>query len=170
MPYKNPEDRKAWDREHKDRCAEYKRRWQETEKGKAYIEKQIAKRELQKQLNAERRASRKIEDAIKSKKPRSNKDRTYRSRVRDKAIEILGSVCCVCGMDDKDVLEFDHIEPVLRRTSGEKRKDVYKMIHASQDPLLEFQLLCANCHTKKTRLNNEFMLPSSPPVLGPTCG
>jgi hypothetical protein len=163
MPFKNPDDKLAWQRANKERCAEYKRKWEQTDAGKAYIAKQIERRELQKQATAIRRASEKIERAQQEKKPRAKKDRLYRARARQKAIELLGSVCCVCGMDDPDVLEFDHIEPLLRRTTGEKRKDVYKMIHACQDPLAEFQLLCSNCHTKKTRMNNEFMLPSTPP-------
>lgn len=166
MPYKNPDDKLAWQRANKERCAEYRRKWHESEAGKAYVARQVELREIQKQLAAIRRTHARIDEAQKEKKPRSQKDRTYRARTRQKAIELLGSVCCVCGMDDPDVLEFDHIEPVLRRTTGEKRKDVYKIINACKDPLAEFQLLCSNCHTKKTRMNNEFMGSSTSPGKG----
>lgn len=156
MPYKNPEQRLAWQRANKDKCNQYKEKWLQSEAGIAYIAKQKDKAEIQKRINAERKAHEKILRSIDAREKRAAKDKAYRKRQRDKAINILGGVCMVCGMDDHDVLEFDHIEPLLRRTIGHKVRDVYKEVIKHKDPTQDFQLLCANCHTKKTRMNNEY--------------
>jgi predicted restriction endonuclease len=152
MPYKNPEDKLAWQRANKDKCDAYKEKWAEGEAGKRWLEKQLIHRELQKQLSAERREAKKLLALVKKAK----KSRDYRIRQRTKAIHLLGSRCEVCGMDDQDVLEFDHIEPILRRSSGHKNRDVYKEVIRDENRHERFQLLCANCHTKKTRINNEY--------------
>lgn len=156
MPFKNPEQRLAWQRANKEKCAQYKLKWLETEAGRAYSARQKEKAEIQKQINAERRANEKILRLLTNKQNRIDKDRAYRKRQRNKAIESLGNVCMVCGMDDQDVLEFDHIEPLLRKTTGHKVRDVYKEVIKHPNPAQDFQLLCANCHTKKTRMNNEY--------------
>lgn len=156
MTYKNPEDKAAWQRANKEKVALYKERWLAGPAGQAYLAKQKEKREAQKNINAERRASEKILRKEETKKQRSAKDRRYRKKQRESAIQILGGACKVCGMDDQDVLEFDHILPLLRRSSGHKIRDVYKEVLRHPSPQDDFQLLCANCHTKKTRMNNEY--------------
>ena len=156
MPYKNPEDKIAWRVANRDKAVSYVEKWKNSEKGLAYAAKQKEKAEIQKRINAERRAHEKILRSINAKEKRSEKDKAYRKRQRDKAINILGGVCMVCGMDDHDVLEFDHIKPLLRKTVGHKVRDVYKEVIKHQEPAQDFQLLCANCHTKKTRMNNEY--------------
>lgn len=60
------------------------------------------------------------------------------------------------------MLEFDHIKPLLRRTNKIKGKgDTYLQVLREKNPHDVFQLLCANCHRKKTRLNNEFIRPTN---------
>lgn len=156
MPYKNPEDKRLWQLANKDKCAEYKRKWIDSASGRLYLEKQREAKDAQKLLRAQKRQEDRIARLDETRGARALKDKRYRERTRAKAIDLLGSVCCVCGMDDPDVLEFDHIKPLLRKSSGEKGRDVYRTVLASESPLDEFQLLCANCHTKKTRLNGEY--------------
>jgi 5-methylcytosine-specific restriction endonuclease McrA len=57
----------------------------------------------------------------------------------------LGGKCKRCGNDDIDVLEFDHIVPLWskNREYGNILREVKKFPE-------RFQLLCANCHRKKT--------------------
>jgi hypothetical protein len=59
-------------------------------------------------------------------------------------------------MDEPEVLEFDHREPVRRRTTGVRNRDSTdgaRQVCNGHAHL--FQLLCANCHTLKTRMNGE---------------
>lgn len=57
--------------------------------------------------------------------------------------------CVHCGMDDIEVLQFDHIDP------RKKTKAVSTMLlHGKKSieaELAKCQVLCANCHVKKTR-------------------
>jgi 5-methylcytosine-specific restriction endonuclease McrA len=57
----------------------------------------------------------------------------------------LGDKCVHCSNDDVDVLEFDHIIPL----HSKKRKYGNILREVKSHPEL-FQLLCANCHRKKT--------------------
>lgn len=50
--------------------------------------------------------------------------------------------CRFCGIDDKDVLEIDHI----------KSKSLYPLLMYDIDNLIT---LCANCHRKKTKQDRE---------------
>jgi 5-methylcytosine-specific restriction endonuclease McrA len=159
MPYKNPEDKLAWQRANKYKAAEYKKRWMSGPLGQEYLAKQRQAMELQKEQNAERRLATRLENAELNRVKRMAKDRAYRLRQRAKALSALGNECMVCGMDDLDVLEFDHIEPIFRRTSGVRSKDSSREILRHPNPTEVFQLLCANCHAKKTRSNGEFVGP-----------
>jgi 5-methylcytosine-specific restriction endonuclease McrA len=156
MPYKNPEDKLAWQKANKDRCNEYRLKWLEGSAGQAYLAKQKAKIEIQKRITAEKRQQQKLLRGENVRKYDSQKHRAYRKRQRQKAIDLLGAVCQVCGMDDADVLQFDHIEPLFRKTVQHKNKDVYKEVINHHSPSQDFQLLCANCHIKKTRMNGEY--------------
>lgn len=160
MPYKNLEDRRKWAAENKDKVEAQKMRWLESPKGLAYIAKQ---KEANERLKAQRKAARaikieKTEDELTLEKlVKKSKDRRYRQNLRDKAISMMGGQCSVCLIDDHDVLEFDHIKPLLRRSSGITTKgETAAVVIRDEDRQLNFQLLCSNCHTKKTRLNNEY--------------
>jgi len=87
---------------------------------------------------------------------RRSHDKRYRRRIRAAAIEALGGRCECCGLDVTEVLEFDHRTPVLRRTNGVRNRDAADQARRILNGEAHlFQLLCANCHTLKTRMNGE---------------
>lgn len=69
---------------------------------------------------------------------------------RIQVIEKLGGKCTGCGISDIDVLQFDHILPI--KETGEKRiRNRLALFGAIlKNKLINIQLLCANCHMKKT--------------------
>ena len=74
--------------------------------------------------------------------------RAYYYELRTQAIERLGKRCAACGIDDFDVLQIDHICPIKDRYRNMTKE--YRRIRDMDDPYEEFQVLCANCHAKKT--------------------
>lgn len=76
---------------------------------------------------------------------------------RDEALNLVGRFCVRCGIDDPRVLEFDHIIPILRRTSGDDSGKMLArdIVRGRVDPKL-LQTLCSNCHTIKTYYPKEF--------------
>ena len=100
-----------------------------------------------------------FDDLIKQKK--QEKHLRYRKKQRLLALSLFNSKCKACGIEDTDVLEFDHIKPLLRKTNGIKNKgDTFAKVLKEKNPHEVYQVLCANCHRKKTRLNNEFSNPT----------
>lgn len=137
-----------------------KEKWLDTDEGKQYINKQRMANErlsIQKQIAKIGKIIKQKVNLSDEQLQKKNKDKRYRQELRLKAIELMGGQCSVCLIDDHDVLEFDHITPLLRRSSGIKTKgDTATVVIKDKDRQLNFQLLCSNCHTKKTRLNNEY--------------
>ena len=80
-----------------------------------------------------------------------------------------GQMCCAsCGHDDIEVLEIDHISPIKRKSNGLKemagdnlRRCVVKEHRAGTNVREICQLLCANCHVKKTRRERVEMVEES---------
>lgn len=72
--------------------------------------------------------------------------RRYHDR-RNEAIDLLGGACASCLTGDD--LEFDHIDPEM------KRGEIAKLWSYRYDKfiaeLAKCQLLCRDCHIKKTR-------------------
>lgn len=68
---------------------------------------------------------------------------------RDKAFELLGGNCVRCGQTDREVLEIDH-EHCENRTNRLTGSGLKEAIVRGQVALKGLQLLCANCHRKKT--------------------
>lgn len=70
---------------------------------------------------------------------------------RNKTLEILGGSCKNCGISDYDILQVDHIEPInkdrMNRICNEK---LFKKIANGSLSVENLQILCANCHMKKT--------------------
>ena len=66
-------------------------------------------------------------------------------------IELLGGVCAACGISDTDVLQIDHIEPI-RQQADERMslKTFIKLLLRGDHPTDNLQILCANCHMKKS--------------------
>ncbi len=80
--------------------------------------------------------------------------RHWLKATREKAIAKLGGKCSVCGEVDYIVLQIDHIIPVAK--TKEKRRagpELYSKILKNQQD--NVQVLCANCHARKTRLDGK---------------
>lgn len=70
---------------------------------------------------------------------------------KEKAFVLVGDICAHCGLSDKRVLEFDHIIPIMRRTSGvDSSTELARDIASGKIDPKTMQTLCANCHTIKT--------------------
>jgi hypothetical protein len=74
-----------------------------------------------------------------------------RQRTRNKLTEyLLDHPCEICGEDDPIVLEFDHIDTSIKKTT------ISRLIsgHASWDRIMieieKCRVLCANCHRRYT--------------------
>lgn len=78
-----------------------------------------------------------------------NKENIKKRELRIEAIKTLGGECAVCHTTEIQVLQIDHIDSLAKRR--EKRTSPYvflkKIIKGNVENI---QLLCANCHMKKT--------------------
>ena len=78
----------------------------------------------------------------------------YRKRLRAAAIKAMGGKCMRCGVDDERCLEFDHRIPLRRGKSGLSKaahtadKTYRAVLNGDRSA---YELLCANCHSIKTR-------------------
>ncbi len=90
------------------------------------------------------------------KKWRAAAKKTYHD-LRNEIITGFGAACAQCGIDDVDVLQIDHIfggGGRRRRELGTNKE--YRIIRDRMNNKKDFQifrdiqLLCANCHHKKT--------------------
>jgi len=63
---------------------------------------------------------------------------------RVKLIEMLGGKCVSCDETEKILLVFDHIKPIFSRI-----RKINNLREVKKYPE-RFQLLCANCHRRKT--------------------
>lgn len=74
--------------------------------------------------------------------------------MRTRALETFGPWCRFCGETDPVVLTFDHIIPIRRPGAGRSvgiRTFWYGMKAGKESPF-NIQILCANCHARKTRM------------------
>lgn len=74
------------------------------------------------------------------------------AKKKERIIKYLATHPCVdCGEDDIQVLQFDHIEPVL----GNRKRRVGGFVNHSMKRLMEeiakCEIRCANCHVRRTR-------------------
>jgi len=90
---------------------------------------------------------------------KKQQNKLYRIKERKLALFKLGNQCVHCKTRDLDVLQFDHINPIrrkndnLRRDSGDNL--VRKIMKANfKEVSQEIQILCANCHMKKSNQEN----------------
>lgn len=83
--------------------------------------------------------------------------RNYYRASRAEAVAALGSCCVRCGLDDVMVLQIDHVngDGYKNNRSGVNYSEIRSI--ARKEGLERFQLLCANCHIKKTRENSEHL-------------
>lgn len=80
----------------------------------------------------------------------------YRRRLRKAAMMLLGGKCARCQEDDYDVLQFDHIQPLWNVKTRPANDEIYHDILKGRTNNL--QILCANCHIKKTRDERSYSL------------
>ena len=78
----------------------------------------------------------------------------WAKRQKRLAFEKLGGVCCVCGETRTGVLQFDHIKPIRRKKGdrGPSTVQTARRIVTDPEAHLTWQILCANCHQLKTRI------------------
>lgn len=71
--------------------------------------------------------------------------------VRLEALKLFGDKCLFCGINDIDVLQFDHI-------NNDGKLDRHKALskEALKNPE-KFQLLCANCNLKKALIHKHLL-------------
>ena len=87
-------------------------------------------------------------------------------RLRANALNKLGAKCVQCGIADRDVLTVDHInntelgKSITIERAEHKKKDIYRgyLIQRTYRRIVsgevgtdEVQVLCANCHLKKSK-------------------
>ena len=75
--------------------------------------------------------------------------RAYYHKRRARIHEYLGGVCAVCGTTEN--LEVDHLDPKEKIFNIAHRLSVKNI----KDELAKCQLLCKQCHAKKTAKENE---------------
>lgn len=91
-------------------------------------------------------------------------DKTWRRRMREAALSILGNKCIRCGFSDERALQIDHIQgngnKERKTITTNLNKIVVESISKGEN---KYQLLCANCNWikkfenkehKKTKYNN----------------
>lgn len=109
----------------------------------------------EKEREARRRASlrwylanrEKVKQYTRAKRERRRQlNREYSRRIRDRAIENLGGACVVCGETERVVLEIDHIN-----NDGKHERGQLKFRRAATGNIDGLQILCSNCHARKTR-------------------
>lgn len=82
--------------------------------------------------------------------------RTRHEKGRNAFLDLLGGQCVRCGVDDKRVLQLDHVngdDRTFKPGSWAEKEEYQQHILANPN---EYQVLCANCHVLKTREGNEY--------------
>ena len=81
------------------------------------------------------------------------------SEVRREIVSLLGSKCAHCGIEDKRVLQIDHVNgggKKERNKFGRNLKKYYLYIlNKIKNGSTDYQVLCANCNWIKRFENNE---------------
>lgn len=88
-------------------------------------------------------------------------NRRSRAKRRRDAIIALGGACARCGESDPVVLEIDHIlqrdkDSEVKKNGQHNFNEVNRMVKSNRDPCSKFQALCANCHKRKTKENEDW--------------
>lgn len=64
--------------------------------------------------------------------------------------------CNVCGISDPAVLEFDHVNRKTKKTEISKLIAGGYSFKVIRDEIKKCQVLCANCHRKKTAKSEDW--------------
>lgn len=170
MPYKDPEAKKAWRRATADRQKVHRDGHRERERT-ARTQEILGLPDSQRASEYLRSAgfsniavsvvaewARKCPATIeRANEIQSSASRKSNLKLRLAAIEMLGGRCECCGLDVIEILEFDHKEPVKRRTNGIRNRDAQSSARdiVRKGNAYLYQLLCPNCHALKTKMNGE---------------
>ncbi len=90
---------------------------------------------------------------------KKQQNKLYRIKERKLALFKLGNQCIHCQTRDPDVLQFDHISPIRRKNDNLRLESgdnlVRKIIKTDFSEISQkIQILCANCHMKKSKQEN----------------
>lgn len=99
-------------------------------------------------LKGVKKSQREIDRAWREKHPTYSHDHALKKR--EKAIQMLGGFCAMCGITDIRLLEFDHVVPVCRGTGIRNLSGSYTVRRVLKGNTGNLQVLCANCHKIKT--------------------
>ena len=82
-------------------------------------------------------------------------------------LDLLGAQCVACYLVDRDVLEIDHIEPVAKSGQPRGHAMILSAIRKGKMMTSDLQVLCANCHRRKTRADMDTLedRPQYDPVI-----
>lgn len=127
------------------RCkAEYSRKYRAENRDKLNAQTKRWHEDNRERSLASKKAYRKSNSAKVQEAKKRN-----RIEIREKALQELGGKCLMCGINDKRVLQIDHVDG---GGSAERNKIGRDGIHRKvvRDGGFGYQLLCANCHAIKT--------------------
>ena len=93
----------------------------------------------------------------------------YTIKTKQRLLDTFGPFCTRCGETDLSVLQFDHIAPAGRtgmvRGSLSGQTGLGGRLRAGRDNPFNIQVLCANCHARKTAdERSHYWRVKSPPV------
>jgi hypothetical protein len=91
--------------------------------------------------------------------------RTYRRKLREAVLEVLGGKCVRCGFSDHRALQVDHVnsDGFSDTRCRKDRYTFYKHIVQEGHASGRYQLLCANCNWIKVRELEEYPRRRSAP-------
>jgi hypothetical protein len=99
-----------------------------------------------------------LAQSIASRPHRYAATKARRLAKRAAVLAFFGNACCQCGVSDPLLLQIDHVDGGGRHSVTKSVHGLFKMI--TSDPARaksEHQLLCANCHVRKTHINGEYV-------------
>lgn len=86
--------------------------------------------------------------ASRIKKTKNRND--YKDRIRKVILEVLECGCVHCGEKDVRCLEFDHIDPMTKSFSLSEVFKLQPKIDVVMAEIDKCNILCSNCHRKRT--------------------
>ena len=69
---------------------------------------------------------------------------------------VLHQSACLCGESDPEVLQFDHTDPTEKSLGIARMVGGGYSISAIKEEMDKTQILCANCHARKTAKEQEW--------------